>query len=353
MKKLPLRIATAAFMLTTVVVGLGATPAHADRASDDGCERVSPTVRLQSGGPLYTVAGWLCGPRNGGEVEFLLHGFSYNHLYWFGLDNQWLDYVLTANNAGHTTFIIDQVGTGQSSRPADPQNFTFTQSALVVHLLVGQLRAGQIGQNHAAYSRVIGIGHSMGGRTMTIDAGVYHDLDALVAIDSAHDANPAGTAAATAASVVANTLPQFAGLPSGYLTVTPRTVFYDTEMADPVVIAADEQDKDTATLGMLSTLGDARSPAYSTPITVPVLVLSGQQDFLSCDESVPGLSCATPDALANRERPYFTSTSCFQADVAPGGHSINLHPGGQVLFSYIHWWLNALRANPRPAGTCR
>lgn len=352
MRRLSLRMASAALVLAAAAAGLNVAPAYADQASADGCERTSPTVRLTPTGPLYTVAGWLCGPRTGGEVQFLLHGFTYNHLYWFGLDDNWLDYVVTANNAGHTTFVIDQLGTGLSSHPADPENFTFTTSAVVVHQLIGQLRAGQIGANHAAYTRVVGIGHSMGGRTLTIDSGTYHDLDALITIGSTHAGNPAGTAAVTAATVVANTLPQFAGLPNGYLTDTPRTVFYDTSQAQATVIAQDEADKDTGTLGMLTTIGDARNPVYSNAITTPVLVLVGQQDLLSCNESDPSLSCATPAALAARERPYFTAATCFQANVAPGGHSINLHPGGQVLFAYIQWWLNALRATPQPAGTC-
>lgn len=308
----------------------------------NGCERTTTRVRLTAADPAtYRVAGWLCGPRHPVDqrVEFLVHGFSYNHLYWFGLGYRDLDYVRAATQAGRTTFVIDQLGTGASDHP-DPNQTTFPNLAYIVHQLVTDLKAGHIGSSGTRFRHVIGVGHSMGARTWVLEAGTYHDVDALILADALADYNPDYVAHVRAHRVAANSEPRFAGLPDGYLTVRPRSLFYDTDLADPEVIARDEQvGADTGTVGQLATLPMSdQLRQYSQSIATPVLLVVGRQDALVCNPDI-GLSCADAGAVVARESSAYTSTSCLGAFVLDGGHVTNLHPTAPTWYRYANWWL--------------
>lgn len=333
-------------------VGVHSNPAD-DIPSRDGCERTTSTVRLTpADATRYRIAGWLCGPRSPGnqEVEFLVHGFSYNHLYWMGLGVDRLDYVRAASQQGRTTFVIDQLGVGESDHP-DPQQTTFENLAYTVHQLVGQLRAGQIGSEHTRFQRVIGVGHSMGAGTWIVESGTYRDVNAVILADDLHTMDPGDVALLSENTLVANTLSQFANLPDGYLTLTQRSLFYDVDLVSPDVLKLDgEIGMDTGTTGQYGTLADSSDPKFSNAITAPVLIVSGRQDALFCNEST-GLSCATAGAVLDREAPVFSSAACLDAFVFDSGHDTNLHETAPQLFDYAGKWVDAVDHGNPPAGS--
>lgn len=342
---------TAVGMTTWPSVGATARTSsnHANTVEHrDGCERTTTRVRLTKNDPSkYRVAGWLCGPRHprNQRVEFLIHGFSYNHLYWFGLGYRKLDYVREAAQTGRSTFVIDQLGTGKSDHP-DPRQTTFTNLAYVVHQLVTDLKAGHIGRSGTKFQHVVGVGHSMGARTWVLEAGTYHDVDSLILAGALADNNVDYVNIVKAHTVPANTLrPRFASLPDGYLSVEPRSLFYDTNLADPKVIAQDEKiGIDTGTLGQLTTLPVSdQMRQYSQSITAPVLIVMGRQDANNCNEAIAGLSCASAKAVVAREGISYTSSSCLGAYVLDSGHDTNLHPKAPTWYRYADWWLK--RAN--------
>ncbi|MFB9837734.1 alpha/beta hydrolase [Actinoallomurus acaciae] len=311
-------------------------------AARDGCERTTSTVRLTATDATpYRIAGWMCGPRapHDGEVQFLLHGFTYNHLYWMGLGVDRLDYVRAAARQGRTTFVIDQLGAGASDHP-DPTGVTSGDLAYVAHQLVGRLRSGQIGRAHTHFQRVIGVGHSMGAGIALLEAGTYHDVNAVVLADELHATNAEGVNTLNSHVIPANTLSRFASLPDGYLTVEPRSLFYDTGLADPSVIDLDEQ-IGIDTTGAFTPTPDPGDPAFSDAITVPVLIVVGRQDSLDCGEAT-GLSCANAGAVMDRESSLYSGASCMDAFVLDSGHDTNLHNAAPQWFAYAGDWVDAV-----------
>ncbi len=323
-----------------------APPSAAAIAARDGCERTTTQVRLtETDATTYRVAGWLCGPRRprNHEVQFLVHGFTYDHLYWMGLGFRRLDYVRAAAARGHTTFVVDRLGAGASDHP-NPDAVTFPNEAYVLHQLVSGLRAGAIGHDRTPFRRVVGVGHSMGAGMWNIEAGTYHDVDALILADFLHAADPDFVTYLRAHYIAASTLPAFASLPDGYLTVEPRSIFYDTTRTRPSVIERDEAiGIDTGTRGEAATLAMGRDLTYSQAVTAPVLMVTGRQDALGCNEAKPGLSCATASAVADRERPAYTSAACLDAFVLDSGHDTNLHNAAPEWFARANTWADAVR----------
>ena len=112
--------------------------------------------------------------------------------------------------------------------------------------------------------------------------------------------------------------------------------------ADPHVIADDEAHKDTTSATELA-IGIPASqlpPALNAAVgvTVPVLVLDGQQDALVCGSTV---DCADVAGVAANERSYYTSAPSVEVVLVPGtGHSVALHPSAGESFATIDSWIS-------------
>lgn len=339
----------AVVMAVVAAFFIPAGPANAGRVSGadaiadrDGCERTTSTVRKSAtDATSYRIAGWLCGPRTpgNGEVQFLVHGFTYNHLYWMGLGVDRLDYVRAAAAQGRTTFVIDQLGAGASDHP-DPTRISFTEVVYGAHQLVGQLRAGQIGRSHTRFRRVIGVGHSMGASAWLMEAGTYHDVNAVLLADELHAENNDFLAILGTHVIPANTLPRFKDLPAGYLTVEPRSLFYDADLTSQHVIDLDEQIGIDSS-GQFTTPDNPLDPKFSNAINVPVLTVVGRQDTVNCNEAA-GLSCATSAAIMTREAPLYAAAPCLDAFVFDSGHDTNLHNASPQWFAYAGKWIDAV-----------
>jgi pimeloyl-ACP methyl ester carboxylesterase len=318
---------------------------------------------LSPAGPVpYRLVGWLCTAADPipGVVQLLVSGYSYDHNYWNmpGVDAYRYSYARSLTAAGYTVFAIDRIGVGQSDHPP-AQQVTVPAEAYVLHQVVAALRHGTIGATR--FRRVIGVGHSLGAAIWLCEAGTptaatrhtpcpgYGDVDGLILADYLHQLAPNATAAIAQTLHPADDDPKFAGqqLPVGYLTTKPGTRgrdFYDLRYADPTVIVVDEAMKQTGTTGEAATIDTANNPVTSQAIQVPVLLVVGQDDTLTCDRFA-AMSCADSEAIIAREAPYFSRRSSLQAFIVPrSGHDTNLHPDAARWFDAATRWTTWLPA---------
>src|SRR5690349_21641507 len=107
------------------------------RAFADTCSSATIQVRLAPDLPKnQTVSGTLCTPSiysHGTQVDVLVHGASYNRIYWdFPTNYPQYSYVQKTLAAGRATFAYDRLGTGASSRPLST-SVTTPSDSFVLH----------------------------------------------------------------------------------------------------------------------------------------------------------------------------------------------------------------------------
>jgi pimeloyl-ACP methyl ester carboxylesterase len=331
------------------LVGLAlAPPASAAGLGALTCSAHTVPVAITDPGPAdQTMWGQLCyrGSREPATVQLLVHGASYDHLYWnFPYGNGYYSYVDAATAAGYATFDIDRIGDGNSSHPPS-SGVDLTSGAVALHYAVAALRAGAV-DGHA-FRHVIMVGHSLGSVEAWIEAARYDDVDAVIITGALHQLNPdlAALAAADVYSAVDD--PKFAGsgLDLGYLTTRPGTrgpLFYDPATADPAVIATDETDKDTSTVGELDDLlaleSEPTAEQPSTQITVPVLVVVGADDNIFCT-GVTVYNCASAASVQSYESQFYPPAAHLKAVVIPDtGHDLALSTTAPITDAVMLGW---------------
>lgn len=307
------------------------------------CEELTFDVSLSPGDPtVYNVFGVLCsrGSIHQKTIQITLHGSTYSHLYWdWPFQPQTYSYVRRATAAGYAVLNLDRIGIGQSDHPPAAA-VTIGANAYVVHQIVQALRGGDLvvpsfGRIQA--ERVALVGHSLGSVIAIEEAATYGDVDGVVLTGVSHNVTPALNEI-FAVLYPANLDPQFAGrnLPDGYLTSLPgaRGVFYFLPSADPLVVAIDEQTKETVTTAELDTAFAALP--LSAGIHVPVFVIVGDLDLAFC--TAP--SCSASGSLAS-EPSFYPADACTEtAAIAGAGHDLNLHVQAPLAYDAILDWLD-------------
>ena len=314
------------------------------------CADVVFAVALSPGEPADDeIYGRLCarGSIHNKTMQILLHGGSYDHRYWdWPLDSEQYSYVEAMTAAGYATLSVDRIGTGLSSHPADANAVTLHSSAYTVHQVVQQLREGRhvvrrFGRLRAR--RVELVGFSLGSFIATIEASVYGDVDGVVLTAYSHTLGPAALASFDLA-YPANLEPAFADLPDGYLTTLPGVrseLFFYTPGVDPAILALDEQIKQTYTIGELADIFPSM-PA-SLGVEVPVLLVVGDEDLMSCEAP----SCTATGSLANEAANYAPEAGFEMVIIPEAGHSLNLHYAAGSAFEAIREWSDR-RVGARP-----
>jgi len=181
------------------------------------------------------------------------------------------------------------------------------------------------------------------------EAGTYHDVNRLVVTGLLHDLSNPNVPGALADFYPANLDPEFSGqnLDSGYLTTLPGTrsaLFYDTATADPSVIAYDEAHKDVIAANAIATgVTEVDAPAatnVSNAITVPVLIVVGQEDALMCGAQPFTPDCRSNASIRTWEAPYYARAASLTAEVvANTGHDLALHTTANQSFLMINGWI--------------
>jgi pimeloyl-ACP methyl ester carboxylesterase len=305
-------------------------------------------VRIADPGPTdQAMWGQLCyrGSREPATVQLLVHGATYNHLYWnFPYGDGYYSYVDAATAAGYATFNVDRIGDGNSSHPPSAQ-LDLTAGAVALHDAVTALHTG--GVDGHSFAHVIMVGHSLGSAEAWIEAARYDDVDALIITGALHQLNPDLPALAQADVYSAVDDPKFAdsGLDPGYLTTRPGTreaLFYNPATANPAVAALDEADKDTDTVGELDGLLSLESePLAEQPsalITVPVLVIVGADDNIFCT-GVTAYNCASAASVRGFEAQYYQPAAHLKVVVIPGtGHDLALSTTAPLTDAIMLSW---------------
>ena len=338
-------------IFTALLATIAFSPAGVGRAAairEMTCSDHTLAVRITDPGPAdQTMWGQLCyrGDREPATVQLLVHGATYNHLYWnFPYGNGYYSYVDAATAAGYATFDIDRIGDGNSSRPPS-SGLDLNAGAVAVHDAATALRAGAVDGHQ--FRHVIMVGHSLGSIEAWVEAARYHDVDALIITGALHVLTPSAPALVQNDFYPAADDPACAaaGLDPGYFTTRPGTresLFYDPATTDPAVVAADEANKDTNTLaelaGTLSLLSEppAQQPSYQ--LTVPVLVVVGADDNLFC-AGVTAYNCASPASVRSYESQYYPPAAHLKVVVIPDtGHDLALSTTAPLTDAVMTGW---------------
>lgn len=340
--------ATAVALSGTAVAVAPAASAHAGGLPAPTCAAYTLPVRIADPGPAdQTMWGQLCyrGSREPGTVQLLVHGATYNHLYWnFPYGGGYYSYVDAATAAGYATFDVDRIGAGHSSHPPSAA-LTVDAAALALHDAVTALRTGAV-DGHL-FRHVVIVGHSLGSAETWIEAGRYHDVSAVIVTGVLHAFSPAGLGALQAGLYPAVNDPKFAGsgLDAGYLTTVPgarASLFYDPATTNPAVAAADEATKDTTTAtelaGGVVILGEPPADQPSYQISVPVLTVVGEDDSFFCT-GVTAYNCADPASVRAFESQYYTPAAHLKVAVIPDtGHDLALSTTAPLTDAIMIGW---------------
>lgn len=333
-------------LVTLVLLGTLLLPRSAHATAQTGvCQSFNVPVALSPGEPLrYNIYGKLCNPPGGASttVQLLIPGGTYSHVYWdFPYQPQTYSYVHALTAAGYSTFNIDRIGTGQSSHPpVGLLNATMDVHAYVVHEIVQALRNGSIGNQR--FARILLVGHSLGSVTAWIEAGTYHDVDGVIITGLLHHLNTISLTGVVSTLYPANLDPRFVNKPNdlGYLTTIPGTRgsdFYYLRGTDPAVLITDEATKETATSGEFTSFSAPIADGISRQITVPVLVVVGQEDHLFC--GLAATDCTSTNTIWRAETPYYSARAQLQVVAIPTtGHNLNLHRIAPQWFAAAISW---------------
>jgi pimeloyl-ACP methyl ester carboxylesterase len=332
-------------LLAVITVGV-------DAASADPVVRCT-VARVPVAGGTLTMAGTLCEPAGAtNTVVVLVPGATYDQTYWnFPYDPDTYNFRLALNHAGYSTFTLDRLGTGASSKPLS-LSVTSSAQASAIHDVITALRDGAVGPGFAHF--VLGA-HSLGSVDAVLEASRYHDEDAVLITGLSHRPNYLKLSELVASTYPAALDPVtraqgYSLTDVGYFTTDPGnrpTLFYGPGF-DPEVAAVDEATKsvyslaepvDGAPLAVVLPLSDV--------IDVPVLIVNGAEDPIFCNPTM----CASSAALRRSEAADYAAAPCLSAYVLPdSGHDVNLANDAGLYQARVISWLGELPAQRAGSG---
>lgn len=321
----PRQAETGSQAVTPTVTGMPAprVQLQATAAPETTCRNVAVPVVV--GGQSGSIAGTLCAPPGATTVQLLVPGCTYNRFYWdLPYQPDTYSYVRAANRAGYATLAIDRLGSGASLHPLSVAH-TLEADIRTVHEVAVALRDGSLG---TAYSKVVGVGHSLGSIIAAKVAGLYGDFDALVTTSYSHVINYSNAYIEIALrDHMAAGDPKFAamGLDPGYLTSQPgmraRTFHYAANI-DPAMEALEESLlKDTETLTEAATIAAYPLDNPDRNVNIPVLAVNGDHERIFC--GLYSADCTSSEAVAAHERSFYGPGATVEATVLEGtGHDL-------------------------------
>jgi pimeloyl-ACP methyl ester carboxylesterase len=304
--------------------------AVADEAGESlKVERLTFPVTLSNGSAAEVVSYlYYKGSFRDRTLLVAIHGATYNHQYWAvpainGHEYSFAGYMAERKYA---VLAIDELGTGESTRPEDGDLLTLDQTAAAIHQVITQLRAGEDDIGYA-FGRIVTVGHSLGAINAIYEQATYHDADALVSTGMGHVPHELPIPPEVFAALLQY---EYAPLPPELRSAA----FYYAPGADPDVIAYDNNFlADLLARGQLSTGILAMFDPAATRVgatTGHVLVQLGEFDVLF------------PASLAEGEAAYFTSASSVTVQSLPGvGHDFNTHFRNHEGWRLIDEWLQS------------
>ncbi len=345
---------------TSAAAASVASPARGDRHHAVTCQSgFRIPVALAPGQPASsTISGELCSTWAerfpGTTVQLLIPGATYTRDYWdFGtVGGIRYSYARDVAARGFATFVIDPLGSGDSSHPVSTQ-ITAQADAYVDHQVVQALRAGWIAG--VRFGKVIEVGHSLNSLIVWDEAIAYHDVDGVIVTGAAHSLTAGFASSGAFYPAIKDSKFAASGLDSGYLTTIPGTrgkLFYHLPDADPAVIALDEARKDVVSGTELTSALPVLATTATQAIDVPVLDILGGNDFTTCGLSTTGhtFDCSSGAAIVAQEAPFYSPQAQLQACVIPGsGHDVSLALNHGLQVADMVAWSEAFVGQRWPA----
>lgn len=324
--------------LVTLLI-FGGAPARAqDLGESLKVDRLEFPVTLADGSH-HTIVGYLYyhGSYRNRPLQVLVHGATYNHSYWDfpTVNGEAYSYAryMAAPERKYAVLAIDQLGAGESSRPANGLAVTLLETATALKQVIDRMRSGDNPLGYA-FGRIVLVGHSAGSVNATFVQSTWQSADALVVTAARHTTS---LPPSTGIQIVAPFVPILATL--SYFPLPPDLragLFYYPPAADPAVIAADNASADFWTGGQVTStflafLYPSLAPEIDgvSRVTGPVLIQLGEFDAL-----FPAGNDADETAL-------WSSTAPTVQSIAGIGHNFNLHLNRHQSWDGIATWLSA------------
>lgn len=129
-----------------LLLSFGGIAAAVETSESLKVERLTFPVTLSNGSGAEVV-GYLYykGSYRDRTLLVTIHGATYNHKYWAVPTINGHEYLFAAymTERKYAVLAIDQLGTGESTRPEDGDLLTLDQTAATIHQVITQLRAGR------------------------------------------------------------------------------------------------------------------------------------------------------------------------------------------------------------------
>ena len=322
--------------------GFNDIPEFARAADMEGvtCEQQRIPVKLSAEGfREFDLVGDLCwmGEPSNKTLQVLVSGGGYGAVYWdFPYQPDTYSYARAALRAGDAVFNFDRLGMGLSDHPLGAALDVDTQ-AYVLKQAIDTLIAER------DFNAVVSLGHSFGSTLALAHALRFPEqVDGIVLTGFIHNVNPEfGPSMGQTISVAAFSGPLVGDLVDPTYVITKpgsrADAFYTTSNTDPGVIAADDATRETTAVGELISMG-RYFKEQSKQLTVPVMVLIGEDDFVVCGNA---LDCKDHAAVIAHETAFYPPETCPEVVVLDDtNHNANLHLDAQRNFGLMQDWIN-------------
>ncbi|KAJ6555620.1 hypothetical protein DFH09DRAFT_1164994 [Mycena vulgaris] len=286
----------------------------------------------------YDIYGVFCrpeptAPENSDVLQLLVHGFSYTNQYWSPGIEEFNNYSYTAFScdSGLSSFAIDSLGTGLSSRPANASDVQLPTGAAVLSQLAHHLKSTPILPGLKAFTKIIGIGHSAGSVQFNVGAivdGARSPFAGLILTGLLTYTEPLVFPSPPTSARDADPI-RWGTLDPAYITLDDRTSLYpsDTTTFSPRMLAFDAFTKD---------VGAEYFPAQVAAVSIPASHFTGRvgkvvgsEDQMLCAAN----RCTDVAALSAEEGLLWPAAKSFELVVSQGGgHDLNLDFFAQGLF---------------------
>ncbi|KAJ7597683.1 hypothetical protein C8J56DRAFT_326180 [Mycena floridula] len=279
----------------------------------------------------YNIFGSFCQPGTGKRedvIQLLVAGLTYTNQYWSPAIEEFQNYsyVSFACKRGLSSFAIDSLGVGLSSRPTNASDVQFPTSAGTISKVARHLRTSSILPGVKPFSKVIGVGHSLGSVLLTFGAiveGAQFPFDGLL-LTGDLSAPPSQTPVPSDSVVfpARDVEPlRWSGLDPAYVTTNNRSIFYpaDPNSFSPRMMIFDAFTKDVATIATFDqqAINSLTVPKYRGPVAK---VVGGADQFLCAAGR-----CLDVEALRNSQSVMWPAAKSFDVVVQRGsGHDLNL-----------------------------
>lgn len=313
-------------IISAVLLILSFAPAVAvpQDGPEDGLARREVAFNVtnpQEGGASRQIHGYRINPPCKATTAVLLqHGLSYTGEAW---DVPGYSYARTLAESGYTVIAIDRLGYGRS-KLLNGYNVSSESYAHMTHQIVRQLRK--------EFTHVAIGGHSAGAEVSELAAGMYGNVDALIAMGYHHKPSTELLMEFLGGDTVGALTNDYR-----YFLGTPRhraEMFY-TANADPAVVAADTKTAVPTPSGEILTIGKQPSRLFIPRVDAPVFLQLADEDRLF------------PIGFAAMEKALFLSAPSVTLDTVPAaGHTYMLHRNGPAAADKIAAWLQSLPETP-------